>query len=304
MTAVSIFVLRFALLSFYLRTLFVTGNIDLLCTDHRYKYDNPDSMRKLQMKKGAEFRFCRFQSPGAVKSVFNDCRNVKSFKNFNGRDGRRGSFCTTRLGGDWVLAESEQIAPSCTCEQVLDVYLDGRLQKKWSPDKVIDVKTTLHHHQQAKNNRNFESASYPYYRQDLVLHSQRVITSRTGIMRYSQRILVDKIGIGDYCAFVQLDPDQSSTTTTKKPFNTLSVYVGLQQQGKDVKIYAAGVFEVNRKVVPNLIVFDASGIAGNMAGKGTLWLSGHFHELKASAASVGGMLHGRARTVVDSLTHA
>ena len=37
---------------------------------------------------------------------------------------------------------------------------------------------------------------------------------------------------------------------------------------------AAGVFEVNRRVVPNLLIFDASGIAGDMAGKGTLWLAG------------------------------
>ena len=54
------------------------------------------------------------------------------------------------------------------------------------------------------------------------------------------------------------------------------MYVGLQQVGPDVRIYAAGVFRVNRRVVPNLVVFDASGIAGDMASKGTLWLAaGH-----------------------------
>jgi len=35
------------------------------------------------------------------------------------------------------------------------------------------------------------------------------------------------------------------------------------------------------QVVPNLVVFDASGIAGSMAGKGTLWLASFFEERKA-----------------------
>ena len=70
-----------------------------------------------------------------------------------------------------------------------------------------------------------------------------------------------------------------------EPFNTLTVYVGLEQRANDVNIYAAGVMEVNRKVVPNLVIFDASGIAGDMAGKGTLWLSGHFMERKRAAAA-------------------
>ena len=50
-----------------------------------------------------------------------------------------------------------------------------------------------------------------------------------------------------------------------------------------MQIYAAGLMKVNRRVVPNLIVFDASGIAGDQAGKGTLWLSAHFTERKAAA---------------------
>lgn len=47
-------------------------------------------------------------------------------------------------------------------------------------------------------------------------------------------------------------------------------------------IYAAGVMQVNRKVVPNLVIFDASGIAGSMAGKGTLWLSSFFDQRRLS----------------------
>jgi hypothetical protein len=37
------------------------------------------------------------------------------------------------------------------------------------------------------------------------------------------------------------------------------------------------------KVVPNLVVFDASGIAGSMAGKGTLWLASFFEQRRTSS---------------------
>jgi hypothetical protein len=87
-------------------------------------------------------------------------------------------------------------------------------------------------------------------------------------------IRVDKIG-NNYNAFVELDVN-AKTNTKQRPFNILAVNVGLEQVGEDVHIYAAGLMRVNRSIVPNLIVFDASGIAGAMAGKGTLWLSGHF----------------------------
>lgn len=242
----------------------------ILIAKHHHDYSPPVSP-KLKRGNSENFRFGRFQSLSAVKRAFDDVRSPKSFRTHRGKDGRVGSFCSTRLGGDWVLAESEQVAPSCTCEDVLRVYLDGRLQKHWSRDKVMDVKVSKHEGGPGGDREL-------YYRQDLVLHSQRVIRSCTGVMQYSQRIRVDKVGGGNYCALVELDPEEKSTV--KKPFNSLSVYVGLQQMGDDVKIYAAGVFEVNRKVVPNLLIFDASGIAGNMAGKGTLWLAGHFEEMK------------------------
>jgi len=74
---------------------------------------------------------------------------------------------------------------------------------------------------------------------------------------------------------VELDRN-AETNTERRPFDVLAVNVGLKRVGNDVHIYAAGLMRVNRKVVPNLIVFDASGIAGAMAGKGTLWLSSHF----------------------------
>ena len=235
---------------------------------HRKAYQQADS-QKLKHGKGSEFVFGRFQRPADMKNAFNDCRSPSSFKAHTGQDGRKGYVCSTKLGGDWVLAESEQVARSSTCEQVLTAYLDGKLQKRWSADKVIDVVTSMH--------KRPKGGGEPYVRQDLVLHSQRIIRSHTGVMRYSQRITVDKIGSRNYCSFVELDPEVPSTP--KKPFNSLGVYVGLEQDGEDVRIYAAGVFEVNRRVVPNLVVFDASGIAGDMAGKGTLWLAGHFQEM-------------------------
>ena len=247
----------------------------------RRDYDKV-STEKLKPGKASEFTFARFQRLDAVKGAFDDCRSPSSFKRHEGKDGRKGYVCSTKLGGDWVLAESEQVAVSCTCEQVLRAYLDGGLQKRWNADKVADVKFTRH------AGRGGVDA---HYQQDISLHSIRVIRSKTGTMRYTQRVTVDRIG-HNYCAFVQLDPEQASTA--RKPFESLAVYVGLRQDGKNVRIYAAGVFEVNRRVVPNLVVFDASGIAGDMAGKGTLWLAGHFEERKraAEASSAGAWTAG------------
>eukprot|EP00536_Pseudo-nitzschia_multiseries_P017964 jgi/Psemu1/315263/fgenesh1_kg.1989_\ len=143
------------------------------------------------------------------------------------------------------------------------------------------------------------------YRQDLLLKSQRILLSHTGTMRYQQILEVDKVGKDSYTALVRLlkpkktspqngggggggdenDDDEASTksftTTAKKPFEYLQVYVGLEQAGDDVKIYAAGVFEVNRQVVPKIIVFDTSGFAGSLAGKGTLWLAAYFEQRAA-----------------------
>ena len=258
-----------------------TGRISI--AKHRKKYEKPSSER-LKYGKASEFAFRRFQSLAAVKSTFDECRSPSSFKYHEGKDTRKGIVCTTKLGGDWVLAESEQVAHSCTSEQVLRVYLNAGIQKRWNADKVSDVKFTR---RVAKNGRG------KYYQQDIKLLSQRVIRSKTGPMSYSQQIHVDKIGAQGYSCFVELDPN--CPATVRKPFESLSVYVGLQQEGEDVRIYAAGVFEVNRRVVPNLLVFDASGIAGDMAGKGTLWLSSHFEERKNSAKTAGKRWAGSAK---------
>jgi hypothetical protein len=187
-----------------------------------------------------------------------------------------------QLGGDWVLAESEQVCPDCTTEDVLKAYLDGDLQQKWNSKEVLECNFKCKDASYDEHPIRIPQISGKYYIQNLWLRSQRVITSQTGVMRYSQTITIDKIGEQDYTVLVKLDPHQRGATA-KRPFNDLSVYVSLRQQGNDVGIYAAGVMEVNRKVVPNLIVFDASSIAGTMAGKGTLWLSAYFSGLKTKA---------------------
>lgn len=240
----------------------------------RQKYDGEKIeafTRERLCAEDGSYCFGRFRSPSAIRSALERCRGGRDkFRFHEGKDGRRGWVSTTRLGGDWVLAESEQTAVACTAEEVLTTYLSGELQKRWNADKLIDCEFTL------KTSFN----EPPYYRQDLFLKSQRVVSGHTGVMKYSQRITVDRVGRDKYCVAVQIDPRRSATA--RKPFEKLSVYVGVEQQGADVRVYAAGVMKVNRRVVPNLIVFDASGIAGSMAGRGTLWLAGHFAQRKRS----------------------
>ena len=243
--------------------------------DHRHHFDRSAHQEELEYGNADRFRFRRFQSPASIKDALASSRNAP-LKWFHGKDGRKGYVSSTKLGGDWVLAESEQIAPDCSCEEVLRAYLTGELQEIWNQKEILECKFRLR-----KGNVGTQSiqSMRTYYEQDLVLKSQRVITSHTGVMRYCQTLSVDKIGKDFYNVLVRLDPDQQTgATSRKKPFESLSVFVGLQQKGKDVHIYAAGVMQVNRKVVPNLLVFDASGIAGAMAGKGTLWLASHFEQ--------------------------
>ena len=229
---------------------------------YRPDYDST-SLPQLQHDKAKDFQFGRFQSPDAVEKAFRSCRSSSAFKLYRGKDGRTGQVCSTKLGGDWVLAESKQIAPSCTAADVLIAYLNPEIHKKANGDKIQSIQITC--------------TGPGEYRQDVVLKSQRVITSHTGTMRYMQTIRVDQIGSGNYNAFVKLDPDAKSNTL-RRPFDALAVNVSLRQVQDDVHIYAAGLMRVNRRVVPNLILFDASGIAGSMAGKGTLWLSSYFEK--------------------------
>lgn len=284
---------------------------DIAVASYRDKYDDDDDEnnqhKELLYGKAADFNFQRYQSPAAIKKALTASRGKESssFKRFQGKDGRVGHVSNTKLGGDWVLAESQQVAVSCTTEDVLRAYLSGDLQQRWNAKEVLECRITKrknkppiyppHSHDTGiytKNNPWGSSRSvggthnleaYEYYQQDLVLRSQRIIRSHTGVMRYSQTITIDKIGHENYCVSIRLDPKQQpSDATDRKPFESLSVYVGLQQQGDDVNIYAAGVMQVNRKVVPNLVVFDASGIAGSMAGKGTLWLASFFEQRRSS----------------------
>ncbi len=277
---------------------------------------------------GQKFVFQRFQSPASIRKALQSVRSASSFKWYEGKDGRKGNVSSTKLGGDYVLAESEQIAVDCKAEDVLRVYLSGELQTRWNTKNckaciITKMKKGKNHpsklistaeHQTISGRINFWSSNRKdgskqsekskkidgeestmdgtekfYYLQDLFLKSQRVIRSQTGPMRYQQIIEIDKVGQENYSILVRLlkddhplrrqqDPANSMAATNKKPFESLEVYVGLEQMGSDVKIYAAGVFEVNRNVVPKIIVFDTSGFAGSIAGKGTLWLAGYFEK--------------------------
>ena len=241
-----------------------SDNAGVTFNRHRRSYAL-ESLKKLKYGSADAFNFGRFQSPDAVDKAMSDCRSSKSFKHHSSKDGKEGYYCSTRLGGDWVLAESKQVAKDCVPAEVLAAYLDGRNQKKWNEDKVLDIKI---------------SRTGPgLYSQAMVLKPQRVLTGKTTIMRYTQKIRVDKIG-NNYNAFVELDT-KSKSNTKLRPFSILKVNVGLEQVGNDVHIYAAGLMKVNRKIVPNLIIFDAAGIAGALAGKGTLWLSKHFQDRSA-----------------------
>ena len=238
-----------------------SDNAGVTFNRHRRNYAL-ESLKKLKYGSADTFNFGRFQSPDAVDKAMSDCRSSKSFKHHSSKDGKDGYYCSTRLGGDWVLAESKQVAKDCVPAEVLAAYLDGRNQKKWNEDKVLDIKISR--------------TGQGLYSQAMVLKPQRVLTGKTTIMRYTQKIRVDKIG-NNYNAFVELDT-KSKTNTKLRPFSILKVNVGLEQVGNDVHIYAAGLMKVNRKIVPNLIIFDAAGIAGALAGKGTLWLSKHFQD--------------------------
>lgn len=242
----------------------VEARVRITFNRHRRKYSS-SALKKLKYGRADEFSFGRFQSPDAIDRAMTGCRPSSSFKHHSAKDGREGWYCSTRLGGDWVLAESKQIAKDCHPAEVLAAYLDGSNQKKWNEDKVKDIRITR--------------TGPGWYKQEMVLKPQRVLTGKTTVMRYTQIIRVDRVGDG-YNAYVELDLN-AKTNTKQRPFDILAVNVSLKQVGKDVHIYAAGLMRVNRSIVPNLIVFDASGIAGAMAGKGTLWLSSHFAERSA-----------------------
>jgi hypothetical protein len=243
-----------------------------------YRDDYADTpLAPLQNDKASAFSFGRFQSPAAVRAALDNVR-AGGWTPHRGKDGRHGRVACTKLGGDWVLAESEQTAVQCTPPDVWAAFLSGSLQAQWNCDTVLDCR--------------IRPIGGGRWRQDLVLRSQRILARCTGVMRYSQSNTVDQVGNqGHYCVAVRLAPDDdddddassSFTTTTRKPFDALQVYISLRptSDGQHVDIYAAGLMKVNRRVVPKFFVLDASGIAGTMAGRGTLWLAAHFAQVAA-----------------------
>ena len=219
---------------FHLLTSNKSSVLPITHTRHRLRYQSrPLSL--LKYGNASQFSFDRFQSASSIEKALTSVRSNKSFKYYCGRDGREGYYASTPLGGDWVLAESRQIAHECTPKDVLAAYLDGENQKKWNKDKVRNISIT-----------KMRSRGGGWYRQDMVLKPQRVLSGSTGEMRYSQVVRVDKIGQGDYNAFVELLECWKGDTkpTSLRPFNVLKVNVNLRQVGRDVEIYATGLMKV------------------------------------------------------------
>ena len=79
-------------------------------TSHRRDYERPSS-EKLEVGRADAFKFARYQSLRAMSACFESVRSMNAFKPHEGEDGRLGHVCSTKLGGDWVLAESDQVAP-------------------------------------------------------------------------------------------------------------------------------------------------------------------------------------------------
>lgn len=276
---------------------------------YRNHYDDKEIQENLVYGKAHEFDFQRYQSPNSIQNALRLNGENSKLQYFRGKDGRRGFVSSKKLGGDWVLAQSQQVAVQTCTKEVLKAYLSGDLQQKWNTNEVLECDFCCRNilgndvsNQQSENKPNShvgirnrlqrKKGMNPirnggkYYQQDLVLRSQRIITSHTGIMKYTQTITIDQIGKENYCVMIRLDPSNPTAATRCKPFDSLLVHVGLEQNGDDVNIYANGIMKVNRKVVPNLVVFDASGIAGSMAGKGTLWLAAYFEEKKRQRAAI------------------
>jgi hypothetical protein len=126
---------------------------------------------------------------------------------------------STKLGGDWVLAESEQVAVQCTTDDVLRAYLSGDLQQRWNMKEVLQCKIKCMRETHPRDHYSTDNTNtktlcgqgrkvewiiilgggHSYYQQDLVLRPQRII--RSGVMRYSQTITSDKIGDENYIVY-------------------------------------------------------------------------------------------------------
>ena len=120
----------------------------------------------------------------------NNYVNPHNWPYFRSNDGRHGQVLCVPLPDDpdGCMACSRQIAVNCTTTHVIQAYLSAHLQHKWNRRHVHSVSF---HPVSSELSRPDHRVSC--VRQDLVLHSQRVLRGQTGPLKYSQRLTIHKI---------------------------------------------------------------------------------------------------------------
>ena len=103
---------------------------------YRRSYDDSVIQDTLIYGKADQFKFQRFQSPASIQKALR--REGGEKKYYVGKDGRKGFVSSKKLGGDWVLARSEQVAVQTSTKEVLKAYLTAALQEKWNKKNIFD----------------------------------------------------------------------------------------------------------------------------------------------------------------------
>ena len=96
---------------------------------------------------------------------------------------------------DGCMTCSRQIAVNCTTTHVIQAYLSAELQLQWNRRHVQSV--SFHPVSISRNlpKHHPTQCVSSCVRQDLVLHSQRVLRGQTGPLNYSQRLTIHKMMI-------------------------------------------------------------------------------------------------------------
>ena len=122
----------------------------------------------------------------------NNYVNPHNWPYFRSNDGRHGQVLCVPLphDPDGCMACSRQIAVNCTTTHVIQAYLSAELQLQWNRRHVQSV--SFHPVSISRNlpKHHPTQCVSSCVRQDLVLHSQRVLRGQTGPLKYSQRLTI------------------------------------------------------------------------------------------------------------------